>query len=176
MRKTNKNAVLVFVLLLLVAVSAMMVASTYAKYTAEVSGSGKATVAKWAFKSDNETVTINVDFSETYDETTLKANRIAPGTSGTFDLVLSNANSEVGVDYTVSLGTVSYPKNLVLNNGNATITGTIPVGGSATVKVPWEWAYYVDAAEDAEDTTDGEATSLELTVPVTITGVQVQPQ
>ena len=31
MRKTNKNAVLVFVLLLLVAVSAMMVASTYAK-------------------------------------------------------------------------------------------------------------------------------------------------
>ena len=84
MRKTNKNAVLVFVLLLLVAVSAMMVASTYAKYTSTVTGTGSATVAKWAFTDDNTNTDLTIKLDETYDASTLVAERIAPGTSGEF--------------------------------------------------------------------------------------------
>ena len=177
MRKTNKNAVLLFVLLLLVAVSAMMVASTYAKYTAEVTGSGTATVAKWAFDDDNDGITqMQVELEGTVDPSTLADGKIAPGTSGNFIVQLSNENSEVGVNFTMSFDDVDFPKNIVVNSGND-ITGQIAVGETLEVKVPWEWAYYVDAAEDAEDTTDGKTavTAPDLTLDFTITGVQTQP-
>ena len=58
MKKTNKSAVLLLVLLVLVAVSAMYVASTYAKYTAEVTG-GKATFTNVELPSESTTATIN---------------------------------------------------------------------------------------------------------------------
>ena len=71
MKKTNKSAVLLLVLLVLVAVSAMYVASTYAKYTGEVNGEGTATVAKWNFATDNTNANFVVDWTESYDASTL---------------------------------------------------------------------------------------------------------
>ena len=147
MRRTKKNAVLVFVLLLLVAVTAMMVASTYSKYTAEVTGSGTVTVAKWAFKTDNPTQTFTVNLDTTAHASTLVANKIAPGTSGSFDLKLVNTNSEVGVNFTVKLGTPTgnLPQNLKfykdsshtteITTGSTEITGQIVAGDSTGVTV-----------------------------------------
>ena len=95
MRKTNKNAVLVFVLLLLVAVSAMMVASTYAKYTAEVTGSGTATVAKWAFGTENanKNNSLTVALEPTVDTTKINNRKISTGKVGKFEIQLTNKDS-----------------------------------------------------------------------------------
>ncbi len=182
MRKTNKNAVLVLVLLLLVAVSAMMVASTYAKYTAEVTGTGNAKVAKWAFQSENSSQDITITLDGTVDASTLVAQRIAPGTSGSFDIELSNKQSEVGVDFTIEFtGTENVPSNLVFKQGtttinptNGTITGKIAQNGTLTVPVSWEWPYYTDATNDEEDTSDGVAAKT-MNINMKITGVQTQP-
>lgn len=192
MRKTNKNAVLVFVLLLLVAVSAMMVASTYAKYTAEVTGSGTVTVAKWNFATDNANPTVTVNITPTADPTTLVANKIAPGTQGSFDVTLKNT-SEVGADFKVTIGTITgtVPANLKFYKdsgftteitASAPITGQLKAGDSTgiPVKVYWKWAYETGtvtdgiATGDADDTTAG-TTPATLTVPLTIKGVQTQP-
>lgn len=182
MRKTNKNAVLVFVLLLLVAVSAMMVASTYAKYTAEVTGTGNVKVAKWAFQSENSSQDITIALDGTVDPTTLVAQRIAPGTKGTFNIELSNKQSEVGVDFTIEFtGTENVPSNLVFKQGTTTIdpttgkiTGKIAQNGTLTVPVSWEWPYYTDATNDGEDTSDGVAAKT-MNINMKITGVQTQP-
>ncbi len=175
MKKTNKSAVLLLVLLVLVAVSAMYVASTYAKYTAEVTGSGTTTVAKWQFKEDNTGITtMTLDLADTYNPTTLTADRIAPGTEGNFVIELSNENSEVGVEFTISFDDVDFPQNIVVNGGND-ITGKIAVGDTLEVEVPWVWAY--ESGADDVDTADGvtAATSPEMTLNYTITGVQTQP-
>ena len=184
MKKTNKSAVIVFVLLLLVAVTAMMVASTYAKYTAEVTGTGSVTVAKWAFASENQNpnFTVNIDLPATVHTSTLVDGKIAPGTSGSFDIELSNLQSEVGVDFTIAFtGTSNVPKNLVFKQGttvidptNGTITGHIARGEESKVPLTWEWAYYTNATDDGEDTTDGVAAN-EMTITAVITGVQTQP-
>ena len=192
--KRHKRSIILLVLLLVVAISVFYIGLTYSKYTAEVEGEGTATVAKWAFEGDNQDVELTINLAETYDASTLVADRIAPGTSGSFKLELSNKNSEVGVDFTVKLGTVTNaPTNLKfykdssytteLAQGTGTITGHIIAKDTNKVEVPiyWKWNYETmsgdpasSTAGDTADTSDGEA-GAELTVPVTITGVQTQP-
>ena len=67
--KNRKKSLLVVVLLLLVGVTFGYVSSTYAKYTSQITGnSGSATVAKWAFASDNTTQTLSINLASTYDK------------------------------------------------------------------------------------------------------------
>ena len=114
MKKQKRNTFMLMILLLLVTLTAAYVASTYAKYTAEITGKqGTATVATWAFDTENQSKTLTVALDETYDATTLVADRIAPGTKGSFAIQLTNANSETGVDFTMNVGTpTGVPTNL----------------------------------------------------------------
>ena len=185
--RNHKNSSVLTLLLLLVVITAGYVASTYAKYTAEVTGNGTAVVAKWAFATDNAITSIDVELDETYDATTLVADKIAPGTSGSFAIALNNENSEVGVDFTVMVGAITNaPKNLKfykdsahtteITPGTTQITGQLVAGETTplNVNIYWAWEYYTTDANDALDTTDGEAGAT-LTIPVTVTGVQTQP-
>lgn len=190
MKKSKKSAILLMVLLLLIAVTAMYVASTYAKYTSEITGNnGTATVAKWAFTTDNAVQTLTINLAGTYDATTLVNNKIAPGTTGSFNIALSNEHSEVGVNFSVKLNSITNkPTNLKfykdssytteLTPGTSTITGQLVAGEKSFEGVPvyWRWEYETDAiaTNDPKDTTDGEAAK-SLTIGVDITGTQVQP-
>lgn len=190
MEKKKRNSVLLLVLLLLVAISASYIAGTYAKYTSEIKdNNGTATVAKWAFASDNDTQSLTIDLAKTYDPTTLVENKIAPGTEGSFVIALSNENSEVGVDFTVKLNSITNkPTNLKfykdssysteLTPGTSEITGQLVAGEKSFdgVKIYWKWAYETDAiaTNDPIDTGDGEAANT-LTIGVDITGVQTEP-
>lgn len=190
MEKKKRSAVLLLVLLLLVAISASYIASTYAKYTSEIKdNNGTATVAKWAFDTDNAVQSLTINLAGTYDPTTLVANKIAPGTQGSFDIAVKNGTSEVGVDWTITLKDVTdKPKNLKfykdsgftteLTPGTSTITGQLIAGDSTGLTVPiyWKWAYETTeiATNDPIDTTDGEAAKT-LTIGVDIKGVQTEP-
>lgn len=187
--KVSKNGILVIALLLLIGITSSYVAGTYAKYVGEVSGSATATVAKWNFETDNAITSLDINLSETYDASTLVADRIAPGTSGSFSINVVNTNSETGVDFEVALGTVTNaPTNLKFYSddtfkteivpGTDTIEGTIVAGDSTglDIEIYWQWAYeQADVSTgDAADTADGEAAET-LTIPVTITGTQSRP-
>ena len=188
MRK-NKTLVLI-ALLMLVGIATGYVSNTYAKYTSTIANNnGTATVAKWAFATDNAVQTLTINLAGTIDPTTLVANKIAPGTSGSFNIALSNANSEVGVDFVVALNEITnIPTNLKfykdssytteLTPGTSTITGQLVAGENSFAGVPiyWRWLYETDsiATNDPHDTADGVAAK-ELTIGVTITGTQVQP-
>lgn len=181
MNKRKKRIGLI-ILLLLFGVTAGYVANTYAKYTAQVSGSGSATVAKWAFEEDNQNADFTIDIAGNIDASTLVDGKIAPGTNGSFNIELSNENSEVGVAFTIAFSNLqNVPKNLVFKQSGAvidltseTITGKIAAGETLTVPVTWEWVYYTSDADDVEDTTDGEAANT-MTINASITGVQIQP-
>ena len=188
--KKKKKSLLVVALLLLVGITSGYVASTYAKYTSQIAGNnGSVTVAKWAFSTDNPTQTLTINFSGTYDPTTLVAGKIAPGTSGSFNVALKNNNTETGVDWTIKLNSVTgKPTNLKfykdsehtteLTPGTSTITGQLAAKDTTTLTVPiyWAWEYETSeiATNDPLDTTDGEAAK-ELTIGVDITGVQTAP-
>ena len=188
--KKKKKSLLVVALLLLVGITSGYVASTYAKYTSQITGNnGSATVAKWAFSTDNPTKTLTINFSGTYDASTLVAGKIAPGTSGFFNVALVNTHTETGVDWTIKLNSVTgKPTNLKfykdsehtteITPGTGTITGQLAAKDSTGLTVPiyWAWEYETSeiATNDPFDTTDGEAAK-ELTIGVDITGVQTKP-
>ena len=120
------------------------------------------------------------------------AGKIAPGTSGKCPIKISNANSEVGVNYTIKPKTVTnQPTNLKLYkdanhtdafSASAAITGTLTPGAAEqTIYVYWDWAYETGtvtdgvATGDSADTTDGEAAK-KMEISFDISGVQVQPR
>ena len=178
----KKKSLLLVALLLLVGISTIFVAGTYAKYTSTLDDNqGEAIIAKWTFRTANEDITMDVDFTNTYNANTLVADRIAPGTSGKFIIELSNVGGETGVDYTIAFGSVTPTiAGLTLTSGGNAIpstglTGNITPNGTAQVEINWAWTY---EGNDAQDTSLGEAGGADgtkLVVPVTITGVQTQP-
>ena len=191
--KKDKKSLWLIVLLLLVGLTGGYVASTYAKYTSSVDKEGTATVAKWAFADDNSDSELKIDFTDTYDATTLVNDRIAPGTSGSFDIQVVNETSETGVDFTLKIKSIdnvptnlkfyadsSFSEPMTLTAG--TITGQLAAGDATGVEVPlyWKWEYETldsnnsSATGDGADTTDGENAN-SLTVTVSITGVQTPP-
>lgn len=184
----KKKDYLLIILLLLVGITGIYVGSTYAKYVEQLDEkTGEAVIAKWNFSGDNENVSMDIDFTNTYDPDTLVAKRIAPGTEGEFSIELFNTSSEVGVDYEIAFGTPTgkaasltfYDEHdQEIDITSDTLTGFIPVGESDTITIKWAWAYDVSAEQDAADTalgTAGGADGTKLSIPITITGTQTQP-
>lgn len=185
---SNKKNILLLVVLVLVVITASLVASTYAKYTAELDGiSGTATVAKWAFAEDNKLTDFTISLSDTVDASTLVANRVAPGTSGSFDIALVNTNSDVAVDFKIASSSLTnLPTNLKLYadpahtkafNESTPITGVLAAkdASGVTAKIYWVWDYEQTdvTVGDNADNTDG-ISAKEITVGIEISGVQRQ--
>lgn len=184
----KKKNIGIFLLILLVGVLGAYIAGTYAKYTGTVAKNGTATIAKWAFNSDNTSGNIDITLTPTPDATTVATDKIAPGTSGSFDIVVSNENSEVGINYEIIFGSLAnVPTNLIFKIGGTTvtpatqkITGTLPAGQKETISLVWEWPYETpanSAAGDPADIANGTAsgTNLNMSFTATINGTQVPP-
>jgi len=174
--------------LLLVAVGACFVSMTYARYTENISREGTASVAKWAFTEDNPAGNLTIKLDETYDATSLVSGKIAPGTSGSFDIELSNATTETAIDVTVAMEKQNIPTNLKFYTDEGCteelttdeLTAVIAAKGSLDKKtIYWKWAYNTTADEtiDGQDTANGKASeeNRTMSVKLTITGTQQAP-
>ena len=209
MNKTRKSSLMVrLVALLAVAMMFTMcfVGGTFAKYTSSATGSDSARVAKWAFKVSNANIVTENNFTFDLFNNTVKDSGgtsnetdmsptdgtiIAPGTSGSFDIVLKNeseVNATYAIDYTVT-NTSNIPVKFSIDGTDwkddihqLNVSDiSIAMGGSATVTVHWKWEFYVDSDKDTADTTLGKnaaaATLPEnaptITVSAKVTATQV---
>ena len=192
----KRNVVLAAVVLGVAATVGTIGVTTFAKYKSQLSDvSSSVTVAKWAFDTDNSSHNYTFSLANTYTAATLVSNRIAPGTQGSFEFSLNNANTETGVDYTIEFAkNAGTPTNLKFYSDSActteltgtnanTYSGHLNPGASATtVTVYWKWAYETGAnsteinSNDVIDTSNGLAATADgMTVTATITGVQTEP-
>lgn len=201
MKKQRRNTTMATVILLMLLVSiatTILLGRTFAKYTSSATGTDTATVAKWSFKVGNkeiatteaQTIDINLfstikDSDLTSDEEHVASGKIAPGTSGSFDLTVENS-SEVAAKYAISLEITegaSLPiKYAVKTDGTQpaesdwkdtidSVSETeIAVGKTGDAKVYWKWAF------DGDDTATGIAareSATKVTVKATVTATQV---
>ena len=195
----NKTIKIILITLLIAMIALILVSGTYAKYTSSASGSATARVAKWSFNvgKNNDIVTTNTfifnlfdtinDTNGTDKETdVVSANAdkvIAPGTSGSFDLVLENkseTSAKYGITYTIT-NTASIPVKFSVNGKDWTDTLDAVEAddvntkldantGAKTIKIQWKWAY------DGDDTTDvnlGKVGTAKLTVQADVTATQI---
>ena len=201
MKKKNgkRSSLLILVLLLLVGLSSVYVASTYAKYTETLDEkTGTANIAHWEFGKENNSGKVTFALERTYNANTLVADKIAPGTAGDFTIKLKNANTETGVHYKLGIlfeeiddeylssGLKFYKDQSKTTEITAStfIEGDLNAADATEtpIKIYWAWEYEATGdknaveARDSEDTTIGMKDAPKLEIPIEIIGTQIQPQ
>ena len=190
----SKNKGAVVVLALIVAIILSMYA--YSKYTSTLTGNGTSTVAKWSFKVNGQTQTIpDINLGETMDaHSNVVDKKLAPGTSGHFDLILDGSGSEVAIDYNIKLAITQKPTNLKFylddkyqtpiseTDGTLNISGSIAledVNTPLTKTIYWQWPYETGKTSneiDKNDETDTKDSGKNVTMTITVTGTQRDPK
>ena len=190
----SKNKGAVVVLALIVAIVLSMYA--YSKYTSTLTGNGTSTVAKWSFKVNEQTQTIpDINLGETMDaHSNVVDKKLAPGTSGHFDLILDGSGSEVAIDYNIKLAITQKPTNLKFylddkyqtpiseTDGTLNIAGSIAledVNTPLTKTIYWQWPYETGKTSneiDKNDETDTKDSGKNVTMTITVTGTQRDPK
>lgn len=197
--KKNRTMRAAALLLVLTLMTSCFVGGTFAKYTSTATGTGNATVAKWSVKVGTTDIATTTPFTFDLFTTTnefgggaedhVTAGKIAPGTQGSFDLVVENF-SEVTAKYTITLtedNTANIPLQYSLDGSNwvdsigaLTMSGLtdqiLDIGVAAvTHTVYWRWAFEGGGhagQTNADDTALGIAAAT-LSIEASITATQV---
>ena len=193
---TNKKKILIILAIISAIVVSIIGGQSFAKYISEVKGHGVAEVASWSFKvNGQEEQTQTIQLTSTYDSKTLVNNKIAPGTKGSFNIIIDANGSDVGINYTVKIANEkNKPNNLkfiyedveynTITELEKVLSGTINADDKnkeRTLTIDWMWKYETGnnatqiAENDAIDTNDGK-TITDYTFDVIVSGVQVMPQ
>lgn len=213
MKKRSKAARLGVLALAMSLVTVCLLGGTMAKYVTTLGGNATATAAAWSFKltdkngnalSDLQTINLGATgVRNAYTPETIKENVIAPGTEGSFDIVLDAAGSEVGVNYTVAIeeaiesetnSDAKIPDDIlfsttefsdqntgsVLNKFEIT-DGTIAYTDTKedmkkTITVYWKWTFDDSSDVDAKDERDTKLSGKNFKLKITATGTQVAPK
>lgn len=169
---------------------------SYSKYVKEVRGNGMAEVATWNFQVNGQKEEVQaIPLVSTCNNETLVNNKIAPGTSGSFNIVVDATGSEVGINYYITFTNENNkPINLkfVYNNQEYksvselenVLSGTIDANDedkTKTLTIDWQWPYETGSSEseiannDKIDTQDAQNIDT-YTFNVIVSGTQVMPQ
>ena len=185
-RKRNDKTIFIIAVILF-ALAVGLFVGAYARFQTAVTGTATLRTAHWSFTVNGQTDTFAVDLtSGTVRNGWIQVTeggetfyRIQPGTYGDFDLVLSAVGSDVDVTYTAVFGglTGQVPANLALWADSAHTQPlaslnagerVIPAGQQQTITIYWQWLY---GATTDDTPFEGQT----LTLPITITGYQVNP-
>ena len=193
---TKKKKVLITLALLAIILLAFIGGQAYAKYVSEVRGEGVAQVATWNFKVNGQSEQVEeINLASTCNNETLVNNKIAPGTSGSFDIKVDATGSEVGINYNIAFTEEeNKPQNLKFKYNNTEynsikdlekdLSGTINANDEnkvRTLNVGWKWDYETGSnpdeisKNDLVDTQNAQEIQ-NYTFDVIITGTQVEPQ
>ena len=171
---------------------------SYAKYVSEVRGNGMAEVATWNFKVNGQKEEVQmIELGSTCDNETLVGNKIAPGTKGSFNIVVDGTGSDVGIFYQIEFRNENNkPTNLkfIYNDRQyssitelqSSLSGTIYANAEDKVRtfnIQWEWPYITgvgtgieeEQKNDKIDTQDAMNIAT-YSFDVIVSGTQVAPQ
>lgn len=197
-RRSSMMVRLVAVLAVTMMFTMCFVGGTFAKYTSSATGTDSATVAKWSFKvgetdiATTDTFTFDLfktikDSDGINNETEMNpvdGSIIAPGTQGSFDLVLKNESqvtAQYAIDYTVTNNN-DIPVKFSVDGGTTWTNDLADVAasdstklaansGTTTIKVQWKWDF--NGSDDSFDTALGIGGNAVLTVKAEVTATQV---
>jgi len=165
MDKKSMKKIFIIMLLLIVTIAAIIFATyAWAKYTTTVTGSTTAQAAKW----EVELTANNQSFVGTYSH--VIEGKIAPGTSGSFDVTINPKGTEVDLDYAIALNSVlNKPTNVTFyTDENKTkvidltgvvhddLKGRLAHGSAAkTLTIYWDWPFETET--EAKNITESTA-------------------
>lgn len=188
-----KKGVACSAILLSVATIGVVGGNTYSKYFTKIDGEGNAEIARWSFRANNtSTVMEKIQLNNVYNTNILKNKTIAPGTNGSFDIILDATGADVAIDYAVTFDNlVNKPTNLKFTYDGTTkssleeledlLKGRITLDDSRTktLTIYWSWVYQTGTTDEEKsnnDRIDTNDSGKDFSFDMTITGTQVNPQ
>lgn len=193
----SKKKKIIFVIAILSCILLSFIGGqSYSKYVSEVRGDGMAEVATWSFKVNGQKEQVQtIQLESTCDNESLNHHKIAPGTSGSFNIVVDGTSSNVGIDYNIKFVNESKkPTNLKfvydkkqyssIMELETILSGTIQANDVDKVKtftIYWQWPYETGnsvseiASNDKIDTQNAQDITT-YTFNVIVSGTQVKPQ
>ena len=165
-----KKGVACSAILLSVATIGVVGGNTYSKYFTKIDGEGNAKIARWSFRANNtSTVMEKIQLNNVYNTNILKNKTIAPGTNGSFDIILDATGADVAIDYAVTFDNlVNKPTNMKFTYGNKTsdtlkgledvLKGRIALNDARTktLTIKWSWDYQTGTTTEETQNTDSE--------------------
>lgn len=195
MRLTKKKKIFISLLILLIIIFGIVGGGVIAKYQSKIIAQGNADVARWVFTLNGTNVSYKtIKINNSSDESTLVNGKIAPGTQGSFDIVIDATGSEVGVEYAITFLNEKYkPANMkfIYNNQEYSslqsleeeFKGTIEANAASkkvTYTINWIWDYETGNTNEIEtnDKTDTNVGILNgvYSFDVVATGTQAMPK
>lgn len=171
MKKGNKKIIAIALLLLVLGISA----GTYAIYRTTISGSGSLNTAAWSVKVKKGSTNLSNNFTFGVNDITWTSNpgkngKIAPGATGTIAFTIDATGSEVDVDYTATVGTITgAPTGLTVSatGGSGSITyNATSMQATVTLNVTWTGS---DSDNSTKDSNDIAAAGKSLSIPLNVT-------
>lgn len=188
----NKVLKMAVVLLIVAMLTGVLVSNTLAKFTTSFNGSDTARVAKFEVTTTgfNEGSVDLFDFA--YGSAVSSTEKvIAPGTSGSIELVFANASevsvavssltlfetnvAGVPIQYSVDNTNFYDAGDVALDSALASVLNQTLAPGASTsaVSVYWRWVFSNGAASDEFDTALGSDGTAEVTVTLSVKADQV---
>lgn len=188
-----KKGVAYSAILLSVATIGVVGGNTYSKYFTKIDGEGNAKIARWSFRANNtSTVMEKIQLNNVYNTNILKNKTIAPGTNGSFDIILDATGADVAIDYAVTFDNlVNKPTNMKFTYGNKTsdtlkgledvLKGRIALNDARTktLTIKWSWDYQTGTTAEEKannDKIDTNDSGKDFSFDIKVTGTQVNPQ
>lgn len=193
---SKKKKIILIIAILSCLVLSFIGGQSYSKYVSEVRGDGMAEVATWSFKVNGQKEQVQtIQLSSTCNNSTLVNNKIAPGTSGSFNIIVDGTGSDVGIQYDIKFTNESTkPTNLKFTYDNQeynsitelenNLSGIINANDENKVKtltINWQWNYETGSNEseiaknDIIDTQNAQDIAT-YTFNVIVSGTQIMPQ
>ncbi|MFR0823033.1 MAG: hypothetical protein ACLU84_06195 [Clostridia bacterium] len=196
--KDNKpiKKIVVYSLAMLLLLMCFIGGKTFSKYVMQIQGRGIIDVAKWNFLVNGQSSQMtNISLAQTCTPSTLKENCIAPGTQGSFQIVINAEGCQTGVDYTVKFeNELGKPTNLkfIYEDGlynslkelESQLRGQIAADQEEKIKtymISWLWNYETGTTPEEIKQNDEidtqEAKHIQnYTFDVVVTGIQQKPK
>lgn len=195
MRLTKKRKIILVSSILVLLLISFFIGQAYAKYFTKLKGEGVAEVASWDFKVNGQKEQVEkINLNSTMNNESLIGNKIAPGTEGSFNIVIDATGTDVGINYNIDFSEESNkPTNLKFTYDEKeynsieeltdNLSGVINANDEnkeRTLNIKWKWDYETGetpeeiASNDEIDTKEA-ATLADYTFNVTVSGTQVQP-
>ena len=192
----KKTKIVLLIIAIMVILVSFIGGQAYAKYMSRVTGNGVAEIACWNFKvNENEEKMQTISLDSTINNITLANGKVAPGTSGEFQIKIDATGSDVEILYTVNFANeTKKPTNLkfiyrdkrynsLLELRNE-ILGTIYAIGDDRQKIitiGWDWPYETGITDEEKeknniiDTKEAKEIS-NYTFDIIVDGKQCNPQ
>lgn len=115
------------------------------------------------------TISKDVELTNTVDSKAVAKNKVAPGISGEFSIIINTKGSNVDMHYSVNFEDITKekPNNLLfkikgtdkeyssLQELETILKGIVKKQTETKIDIEWRWPYEIDAEQDFIDTNDG---------------------